>query len=299
MNAIGPIAMNQIGRPLLRWHGGKWKLAPWIISHMPPHRCYVEPFGGAASVLLRKPRAVMEVYNDLESNVVTLFRVLRDPEQAAALHRRLSLTPFARDEFEASYLVGSDPVEIASRLVVRCFMGFGSNAAREDCRSGFRGNRSSSGRLPAQDWSTHADALPAIVERMRGVVIENHDAIACVVRYDTPATLHYVDPPYILATRSRKHPSDGYKHELTEADHTRLLGELVRLQGMVLVSGYPHELYDTTLRGWRRVERQTYADGARPRTEVLWLNSAAQEASSQRTLFCKPVGGGDSLETRA
>ena len=94
-------------RPVLRYMGGKWRLAPWILRHLPPHRTYVEPFGGAASVLLRKPRAYAEIYNDLDGEIVSLFRVLRDPEAAAELVRRIALTPFAREEFDGNYIVHS------------------------------------------------------------------------------------------------------------------------------------------------------------------------------------------------
>jgi site-specific DNA-adenine methylase len=91
-------ALAQVTRPVLRWHGGKWRLAPWIISHFPMHRCYVEPYGGAGSVLIRKPRAYAEVYNDLDGAVVGLFRVLQEPTSAARLLDLLRLTPFARAE---------------------------------------------------------------------------------------------------------------------------------------------------------------------------------------------------------
>src|SRR3954466_7106373 len=97
-------------RPVLRWHGGKWKLAPWIISHFPPHRIYVEPFGGAASVLLRKTPAFSEIYNDLDGEAVNLFQVLRRPADAGRLIELLELTPFARAEFEDSYAECEDPV---------------------------------------------------------------------------------------------------------------------------------------------------------------------------------------------
>src|SRR5437868_3648689 len=117
MNAITPT------RPVLCWHGGKWKLAPWIVSHFPPHRVYVEPFGGAASVLIQKPRSYGEVYNDLDQDVVNLFRILQVPAQAAALRDKLRLTPFSREEFELGYLDAEDPVERARRLVILSFMG--------------------------------------------------------------------------------------------------------------------------------------------------------------------------------
>ena len=88
-----PVPARPLSRPALRWHGGKWRLANWIIEHMPEHRIYVEPYAGAASVLLRKPRAYSEVYNDLDGEVVGLFRVLRDPAHAARLQNCWSSHP--------------------------------------------------------------------------------------------------------------------------------------------------------------------------------------------------------------
>jgi len=122
--------MNTVSRPVLCWHGGKFRLAPWVIAHLPPHRIYVEPFGGAASVLLRKPRAYAEVYNDLDGDVVNLFRVLRDAQAGARLIAQLQLTPFAREEFLAAYEPADDPVERARRLVARSFMAFGTTGLR-------------------------------------------------------------------------------------------------------------------------------------------------------------------------
>lgn len=138
-------------RPVLRWLGGKWKLAPWIIGHFPPHRVYVESFGGAASVLMRKPRSYGEVYNDLDQEVVNLFRVLQSPAEAAELREKLRLTPFAREEFELGYLDCEDPIERARRLVILCFMGFGSNGHNKATRTGFRANSNRSGTDGARD----------------------------------------------------------------------------------------------------------------------------------------------------
>lgn len=309
--------MNAPTRPVLRWHGGKWRLAPWIIGHFPAHRVYVEPFGGAGSVLLRKERTYAEIYNDLDDLVVNLFRVLRDADAAAELDRQLRLTPFSRREFEAAMEPGEGDVERARRLVVRSFMGFGSNAhsAAPHTRSGFRAivrgvnhgdrrtgvrapakytstgfrsNSSRSGTTPAHDWANYPDALAGIVDRLTGVVVEHRDATEVMAQHDSPATLHYVDPPYLPETRSPANKYDlkhrTYRHELTRADHERLLAFLRDdVVGMVVLSGYPAPLYDDALAGWRRVETPAHADGARPRTEVLWVNPAAAERLDAET----------------
>jgi len=276
--------VSHVSRPVLRWHGGKWKLAPWIVSHFPPHRVYVEPFGGAASVLLRKPRAYGEVYNDLDQDAINLFRVLQDADQAAQLIAKIRVTPFARDEFELGYLETSDPIERARRLIMLSYMGFGSNGHNKTTRTGFRANSNRSGTTPAHDWANYPSRLPPIVERLRGVVIENRDALAVMAQHDSPVTLHYVDPPYLRETRSLAMHRDGcYAHELDEDGHARLLTFLQTVAGFVVLSGYPHKSYDAALAGWKRIEIGAHADGARDRTEAIWLNPVAQAHS--RDLF--------------
>lgn len=271
-----------VKRPVLRWHGGKWKLAPWIIESLPPHRVYVEPFGGAGSVLVRKPRSYAEVYNDLDSEVVNLFRVLRNREQASELRRVLLLTPFAREEFLESYEPTIDPLEQARRLVIRCFMGFGSNSHNPVTRSGFRANSNRFGTTPAHDWVNWPQQMQAIVERLQGVVIENRNALDVIVHHDTPETLYYVDPPYPWSTRqgiSAGRKNHAYRHEMTDDQHSGLAEVLRGVKGMVVLSGYPSDLYDRDLyRGWKRIERKAYADGARERVEVLWMNAQAANA---------------------
>lgn len=282
-------------RPALRYMGGKWRLGPWIIGHFPAHRTYVEPFGGAASVLLQKPRAYSEVYNDRWGFVVDYFRVLRDPEQSRDLERRCKLTPFSRDEFAditpERMAQEADPVERARLYVFRCFAGFGSNAAKIDAATGFRANTSRAGTTPASDWADWPSHIAAMTARLRGVVIENMDVLGggLMQRHDTPQTLHYVDPPYVQATRCFRHASDRhyhtYAHEMTDADHGRLAEILRGLSGMVVLSGYPSPLYDALYGDWRCVTCAALADGARPRTECLWLNPAAERGLAQGRLL--------------
>lgn len=257
----------RIRRPALRWHGGKWMLAPWIISHFPEHRVYVEPFGGGGSVLLRKPRSYGEIWNDLDGDAVNMFRVLRS-NRAAELVEALRLTPFGREEFEEAYQLSDDPVERARRLVIRCFMGLGSNGHAR--KTGFRANSNRSGTTPAHDWINYPDSLVTVIDRLAGVVIESKDASAVMKTHDSPATLHYVDPPYVFSTRSDL--SKDYSHELNDADHAVLLDFLCTLQGTVVLSGYTNALYEDRLKHWHRVERAALADGAKKRTEVLWIN---------------------------
>ncbi len=266
-------------RPVLRWHGGKWKLAPWIIGYFPKHRIYVEPYGGAASVLLRKSPSHSEVYNDLDEDVVNLFRVLRDPAQAQSLVQLLELTPFARAEFEGAYEPTEDPVERARRLVIRSYMGFGSDAPNIDLKTGFRAQSPNSNRSPERDWQNYPAALAQVIARLKRVVIERRPAVDVIAKNDSPETLHYVDPPYMPETRSQKSGRGrlkyhAYAHEMTADDHQLLLAKLRGLQGMVVLSGYATQLYDRKLRGWKRVEIAALADGARERTEVLWINPA-------------------------
>lgn len=235
-------------------------------------------------MLLRKPRAYAEVYNDLDGEVVNLFRVVRDPALAAKLTEALYLTPFARDEFKAAYGATDDPVERARRLVVLSFQGFGSNAHAKRS-TGFRSNSSRSGTTPAFDWTNYPEALAATVARFRGVVIENRHALDVVVQHDSPATLHYLDPPYVHDTRSRFDVQRAYVHEMTDAQHREMLDVVRGLEGAVVLSGYPHPMYEEALGDWTRVEKVAYADGARKRTEVLWLNAACRVAPKPAVLL--------------
>ena len=256
-------------RPILRYHGGKWNLADWIISHFPEHRIYVEPFGGAASVLLQKNRCYSEVYNDLDDDIVNLFKVVRD--NGEYLRNRLVLTPFSRKEFELSYQFTDDEMERASRTVVRAYMGFGS-AAASGYKTGFRCNSNRSGTTPAHDWKNYPAALENIIKRLQGVIIENKDALLVMKQHDTDDCLHYVDPPYLLDTRHKGQNTKCYKYEMSNQEHENLLFELPKLKGQVILSGYDNEVYNDNLKGWHKSLKKSFADGASERTEVLWCN---------------------------
>jgi DNA adenine methylase len=275
---------TSVRRPALRYHGGKWVIAPWIISQFPPHRVYVEPYGGAASVLLRKSRSFAEVYNDIDSDVVNLFRVLRDPESARRLVELLRLTPFAREELKLARESAPDPIERARRLVTRSFLGFGSSSHNANRKTGFRKRPFRTHSTGCSDFMSYPNFVDDIVDRFQGIVIECRNAIDVIRDYDGPDTLLYIDPPYMAETRKMRRE---YLHETTDADHNELLSTLRESKSMIVLSGYRTDTYDVALRGWQTIEHDMITFRGARRVEVLWINPRALEI--RQDLFSAPA----------
>lgn len=276
------VAADATNRPAGRYHGSKHTLGKWIIGHLPAdHDVYSESYCGMLNVLLLKERSAIEAVNDLSGEVVAFFRALR--ECPDALIRAIHLTPFAYDEWRLAYQPAADPVERARRFYVRAYLSI-AGPTSSSTNPGFRRQKKlSRGREGRKTMvaaaKTFADTshLWAIAERLRGVTIENEDALAHMRRYDSRRTLFYVDPPYYPATRVRDARS-AYEHEMSEAQHAELLDVLGGLKAMVALSGYRCGLYDDGLRGWTRYDKTVRVNGAGSAVESLWLNPAAQHA---------------------
>jgi DNA adenine methylase len=259
-------------RPPVKWHGGKFYLCHRIIEQFPQHHTYVEPFGGAASVLLNKPPAVVEVYNDLDQRITRLFRVLRDNGQE--LQRRLALTPYSEIEFNNAEEPTTDEIEQARRDFVRWRLSLGG---RGDSFS-FTLHRVRRGMADVVSGylSTIDDQLPLIVQRFRTVEIVNRPALDVIRTWDSKETLFYCDPPYVHSTRHES-SRDVYGVEMIEKEHRELADVLHGCKGMVILSGYPSDLYAELYRGWRTVEfdMPNHAAGGRSKArkkETIWLN---------------------------
>lgn len=262
-------------RPVLRYHGGKFMLRDWVISHFPPHQVYVEPYGGAASVFMGKPRVRAEIYNDLDGGIVNVFKVLRDPVMARELERQLRLTPFARTEFDDCYgKLTDDPIEEARRAIVISFMGYGAGTVTRQDKTGFCSRRTDkSFHLPSHDWATYHNAIRAFSDRLQGCVIENRPATWVMEYFDSPETLHYVDPPYVRAARGRTARMD-YRYEMNDDQHRELAETLHQLKGMVILSGYPSVLYDEIYgEGWIQRQRITHNVRGVKSRECLWMRN--------------------------
>ncbi len=273
-------------RPILRYHGAKYRIAARIIEHFPAHRIYVEPYGGGAGVLLKKERSFAEVYNDLDGDVVNVFRVMRNAKLAPHLGKLIELTPWSREDFRAAYETCTDPVERARRTIVRGFMAFGTTSRRVN-RTGFRSRAYRQNQTGPGDWRNYPDEIPIFLDRLRGVTIENRNAIEIIRQQDTVETLFYCDPPYVRSTRTslqHKGGDSGYAHEMSDDDHRALASVLHQVRGLVVISGYGCALYDKDLYpDWQRVEMHSAADGGIKRTEVLWISP--QACRTARPLF--------------
>ena len=273
------------------YYGAKGRLAPWIVSLIPPHRVYAEPFCGSAAVLFAKAPSPHEVINDLDGNVTNFFRVLRD--RPADLQRACQLTPYAREEFRAADLedVPADELEWARRFFVRCsqsFNGAGTGAShRAAWSNGMR--RGSSQVVTVRD---RADELHLVADRLRSVVIENRPYRQVLEVYDSQDAVLYVDPPYLGTTRSslengRRRRRD-YAHDFTGAEEHQALAEVLhQVRACVLISGYHSPLYDDLYGDWWRAEVQVGRPTTNRRghtgkkaTEVLWSNRPLDVQSS-------------------
>lgn len=258
--------------PPFAYFGGKTRLADQIVPLLPAHRHYVEPFAGSLAVLLAKPRAEMETVNDLDGDLMTFWRVLRDRPEDLALH--MTLTPHSRAEHQAAYdLATDDELERARRVWVLLSQGRGGSMRRTGWR--FYANAARSTYSFPEYLAAYVNRVPACAERLMGVSLECRDALGDYGQHSN--VLLYCDPPYVGSTRSA-----NYRHEMTgDEDHRRLAAALNNCRAAVVLSGYHSPLYDELYGGWHRAELKAWTgNGIRngatktdgDRTEVLWSN---------------------------
>jgi DNA adenine methylase len=276
-------AENAVAKPpnsAFNYFGGKGAIADWIIGHFPPHGIYCEPYGGAANVLLRKPPAKTEVYNDLNSEVVNFFRVLRTPGQRDELIRTLELTPYSREEHKLAFGPRSDdPVENARRFLVRAQMSRDKNSMKrthETFDNRCFGPSGACSAKPSQ-WRQKIVNLSAVAERLQDVIIDNKPSLEAIKLYDWPNTLFYCDPPYVHSSR-RTHLNAYHSFEMSDDEHAALAEALHSIKGCAVVSGYRSALYDELYKDWRRVDKRTRNQRGDVRTESMWLSPGIKRA---------------------
>lgn len=274
---------------MIRWAGGKGRQLKDLLPLIPRGHTYVEPFGGGASVLLNKQRSPVEVYNDLDHELVNLFEVVRDNDTFDEFAQMLEWTPYARTEFANAVSLREDAKDRVQRAAMFYTM-LNQSISGKRLALPSEWSRSRYQNL-ADRWKLRQEKLGPIHERLRGVQIEARDALDILQEWDGPDTVFYCDPPYILETRKKQkyyaiEPGDDY--------HNSLVDVMLSLQGMVILSGYEHEIYDRLRQaGWMtdiyganatmNVVREDEEKGKRK--EIVYRNPQAADMGERRPLF--------------
>ncbi len=248
---------------ILKYPGGKWRIAEWIISYFPEHKVYCEPFFGSGAVFFNKQPCYIETINDMNGDIVNLFRVCRDyPEELA---KAINLTPFARDEFISCNTPSDNPIEQARRTMVRYHQSFGTS---NSSKNSWRNVQTYGGPRCATMWNCLPDTIMNCCERLKKAQIENTDALTLIERYDNENTLIYLDPPYLQNLRKK----NMYKCEMSDEQHIEMLRLIKKSKSKIILSGYDNDLYNSELFNWVTAEKETIAQMGLHRTEKLWMN---------------------------
>ena len=257
----------------LKYSGSKWNIAKKLVELIPPHHSYVEPYFGSGAVLFSKEPSHIETINDLDSDVVNLFRCIReDPEQLA---RIVMTTPYSREAYEGAFMTvpfmgipsGDNRFRKACRFLIRMWQAYGSR--NDGYKSGWKYDAVGRERMYSLwDWYALPEWIVEVAERLRKVQIEHRPALEVIQRFDNPAVFMYLDPPYLLGTRSHKQ----YRHEMEDADHEELLEAVRQSHAKVMISGYESDMYNSYLQVWHKECFKSCADGGRARQEVVWMN---------------------------
>lgn len=275
------------------WYGGKFSHLDWLLPLLPANCThYCEPFAGSGAVLLNRPPAPVETYNDLDGEVVNFFRVLRT--RKSDLIEAISLTPFSREEFALACDLDPslDPFERARRFFVRARQvrtGLAQTASLgrwANCKNTSRSGMSG----VVSRWLGGVENLDAIAERLLRVQIENRPAIETIQLYDGPDSLFYCDPPYIHETRG---DVNSYGFEMEDSAHVALAAVLNKAEGRVALSNYDCDLMNDLYPShkWTKIysPEKTIHSTKDKRQEVLWVNYDPQKLTAQqlnhKTLF--------------
>ena len=266
---------KQSGRHIaFGWYGGKYSHLDWLLPLLPETMHFCDVFGGAAAVLINRNPAPVETYNDLDSELVTFFRVLRD--QKEALIEAIGPTPFSREELARACTEPTadlSDLERARRFFVRARQvrtGLAQTASAGRWAHCLLTSRAGMAGAVSR-WLGSIEDLSAIAQRLLRVQIENAPALEILARYDSSETLFYCDPPYVHDTRGDS-KANGY--EMTNSDHRALAQTLNSIKGKVALSGYHGPLYDELYHNWWRIEAgpKLCHSVKKERTEILWLN---------------------------
>ena len=256
--------MERKMKAVLKYPGAKNRLAPWICNYVPLHRNYVEPFFGSGAVVFNKEPAYLEIINDIDGDIVNYFRIIR--ERGDELIKKIRLTPYSREEYNAQYLsCETNELERARRFAIKCWMGFGCG---NRYKNGYRRGIGETSPNPAKAWNELPNTILKATERLKNAQIESVDAIKLISEMKGNSTFIYCDPPYLMETRKRY----LYNYEMDDIEHEKLLDVVTKSDCKIMISGYDNDLYNEILYKWNKVQKRTCAECGVTRIETLWMN---------------------------
>jgi len=253
------------------WFGGKFMHAEWILQRLPASRIFVEVFGGSGIILINRTPSQIEAFNDVNSNVVNFFQVLRNDYDEFV--RRVIFTPYSKEEYSKAFnsFNEGDAIERARKFYICTNMSYSGTIARV---TGWKistiVSRTRNGDAISR-WVSKVPNLFEIAERLLTVQICNHDYRVVFKKFDSAETLFYCDPPYMHSTRSGHR---DYQNEMSEDDHIEFLELANGLKGKVAISGYKSDVYMKHLLNFNFEGAGTKANGMfhNPKCECLWMN---------------------------
>lgn len=260
-------------RTVLKYPGSKWNIARQLVGLLPEHHSYVEPYFGSGAVLFNKTPSDIETVNDIDNDVVNLFLCIQ--EDSECLARMVMTTPFSREMYDSAFdfenfiteVIGEEPYRKALVFLIKCWQGHGfrTSGGKVGWKNDVAGREKA---YALWNWYRLPEWIIDIAERLRKVQIENRPALEVIKRFNREGVFMYIDPPYLLGTRTGKQ----YMHEMTDHDHEELLKDLLQSKAKIMISGYESEMYNDYLKDWNKCTFNSCAEHGKPRKEVIWMN---------------------------
>jgi len=272
------------------WFGGKGLMIKKLMNHVPlGGKPYCEPFAGAASLFFARPPAPVEVLNDIDGDIVNLFKCLQDKKTFDELSHKLRYTLYSRQEFgDAIEIIKSNTEDKVKRawaffvMVNQGMSGIKKNTIGRWGRSFIcaRGVAKNINR-----WLMRLSMLEDWHKRLLMTQIDNKDALEVIKYWDSEETVFYIDPPYIHDTRKSKYI---YCQELDNGYHQNLVKVILNCKGAVVLSGYEHDIYQPLVdAGWDCTKYHTvcHAAGKIRGSKLQGENSAKQHVPRIECVF--------------
>ena len=266
--------MSKQYKVIMKYPGSKAQMLQYIYELIPPHKCWVDVFGGSAVVTLNKKPSKVEIYNDIDDTLVNLMRILADENKFNEFEKRIKYLPYAFTEFNKykEKYKNNDYTDDVDKAITRWYLG---NTSLKGIPRAFQRNNNTNVALT---YANKKNSLIYIHNRLKTIVIENIDYEKLINKYDSNQTVFYCDPPYMPETR---YENKTYKNDMTNKNHIQFLETMTKIQGKAIISGYNSELYNNYLSNWNKREIEVNASMSMKKLpdrnttkaiECLWYN---------------------------